>query len=50
MTPVSPMAKVEEGCKGAKRRYSVAAVELIESRLRHKRQVSDKARGLRVQG
>jgi hypothetical protein len=44
MTPVSPMAKVEEGKLGAKRRYSVAAVELIESRLRHKRQVS----GLRV--
>jgi hypothetical protein len=50
MTPVSPMAKVEGGNLGAKRRYSVAAVELIESRLRHKRQVSDKARGLRVQG
>jgi hypothetical protein len=47
---VSPMAKVEGGNLGAKRRYSVAAVELIESRLRHKRQVSDKARGLRVQG
>jgi hypothetical protein len=50
MTPVSPMAKVEGGKLGAKRRYSVVAVELIESRLRHKRQVSDKARGLRVHG
>jgi hypothetical protein len=45
MTPVSPTAKVEEG-KQEKRRYSVAAVELIESRLRHKRQISE----LRVQG
>jgi hypothetical protein len=50
MTPVSPMAKVDDGSKVAKRQYSVAAVELIESRLRHKRQVSDAARGLRVQG
>ena len=47
MTPISPTAKVEQGLK---KRYSVAAVELIESRLRHKKQVSDVARGLRVQG
>jgi hypothetical protein len=45
MTPISPTEKVEEG-KQEKRRYSVAAVELIESQLRHKRQVSE----LRVQG
>jgi hypothetical protein len=45
MTPISPTGKVEEGTQ-EKRRYSVAAVELIESRLRHKRQVSE----LRVQG
>ncbi|CAD0113510.1 unnamed protein product [Aureobasidium uvarum] len=47
MTPVSPRAKVEQRAnEGFKRRYSVAAIELIESRLRHKRQVSDVARGL----
>jgi hypothetical protein len=40
MTPISPMGKVEEG-KQEKRRYSVAAVELIERRLRHKRQISE---------
>jgi len=50
MTPISPAARVEEGKQGFKRKYSVAAVELIESRLRHKKQVSDVARGLRVQG
>jgi hypothetical protein len=50
VTPISPTSKVEEGQQGFKRRYSVAAVELIESRLRHKKQVSDVARGLRVQG
>jgi hypothetical protein len=45
MTPISPTAKVDDG-KQEKRPYSVAAVELIESRLRHKRQISE----LRVQG
>lgn len=50
MTPISPTAIVEEGQQGSKQRYSVAAVELIESRLRHKKQVSDVARGLKVQG
>jgi len=50
MTPISPTARSEEGAQGFKRKYSVAAVELIESRLRHKKQVSDVARGLRVQG
>ncbi|KEQ73757.1 hypothetical protein M436DRAFT_44576 [Aureobasidium namibiae CBS 147.97] len=50
MTPVSPTARVEEGNRESRRRYSVAAVELIESRLRHKKQVSDVARGLRMQG
>jgi hypothetical protein len=49
-TPISPTAKVEEGERRSKKRYSVAAVELIETRLRHKRQISDVARGLRVQG
>ncbi|KAI4720281.1 hypothetical protein E4T48_03517 [Aureobasidium sp. EXF-10727] len=49
---VSPKAEVEEqeAGKGFERRYSVAAIELIESRLRHKRQVSDVAKGLMVQG
>lgn len=48
MTPISPTGKVDEGRKqGFKRKYSVAAVELIESRLRHKKQVSDVARGSR---
>lgn len=50
MTPISPTARVEAGERGFQRQYSVAAVELIESRLRHKKQVSDVARGLRVQG
>ncbi|CAD0096993.1 unnamed protein product [Aureobasidium vineae] len=52
MTPVLPKAEVEEqeAKKGFKRRYSVAAIELIETRLRHTRQVSDVARGLMVQG
>jgi len=50
ITPISPTARVEEGKQGFRRKYSVAAVELIESRLRHKKQVSDVARGLRVQG
>lgn len=50
MTPISPTAIVEEGQQGLNQRYSVAAVELIESRLRHKKQVSDVARGLKVQG
>lgn len=45
-TPVSPMAKTEEqnGIKRPEKRYSVAAIELIESRLKHKRQISDAAR------
>ncbi|CAD0097467.1 unnamed protein product [Aureobasidium mustum] len=52
MTPVSPMARSEDkdSKKGHKKRYSVAAIELIESRLKHKRQISDAARGLIVQG
>lgn len=50
MTPISPTARLEDGKLGFKKRYSVAAVELIESRLRHKKQVSDVARGLRAQG
>jgi hypothetical protein len=50
MTPISPTAKVEERQSGLQKRYSIAAVELSESRLRHKKQVSDVARGLRVQG
>ncbi|THX97102.1 hypothetical protein D6D02_06241 [Aureobasidium pullulans] len=52
MTPISPTARAEEEGQnnGNKRKYSVAAIELIESRLRHKRQVSDVARGVPVQG
>lgn len=52
MTPVSPMAKAadQEAKKGPGKRYSIAAIELIESRLKHKRQTSDIARGPMVQG
>lgn len=52
MTPVSPMAKTEDqrDKNGPEKRYSVAAIELIESRLRHKRRISDAARGMMVQG
>jgi hypothetical protein len=40
MTPLSPTAKVYEGVVQS-RRYSIAAVSLIEGRLRHKKTVSD---------
>ncbi|KEQ94329.1 hypothetical protein AUEXF2481DRAFT_40908 [Aureobasidium subglaciale EXF-2481] len=52
LTPVSPTSKIKEGADdiGIKRGYSVAAIELIESRLRHKRQISDAGRRVGVQG
>ncbi|KAI5207446.1 hypothetical protein E4T39_01988 [Aureobasidium subglaciale] len=52
LTPVSPTSKIEQGEDGkeVKRRYSVAAIEFIESRLRHKRQISDTGWRVGVQG
>ncbi|KEQ60944.1 uncharacterized protein M437DRAFT_67719 [Aureobasidium melanogenum CBS 110374] len=52
MTPVSPRAKTEEqdAKKRPEKRYSIAAIELIESRLKHKRQISEVSRRLMAQG
>lgn len=50
-TPISPTAAVglESAGLGHKRRYSIAAIELIENRLKHKRDLSDAVKKAKVE-